>query len=237
MPPIPPFSATIIKSAICKTNAFPRPNPSLFYFPGLRSMPIYPPDNFQTISNILKLNHTHILNEYNHLQNIGYSSDYEMKPDEHKLHQGKWEWQSYILKGKKQVSFQNNCPITSSILDSIPNIMYQTPFSYTFFSKLHANTTINAHYGPCNLRIRCHYPLIVPPSGDYGMKIGGTTVRWTVGEPIYFDDCYEHKVWNNSNNERVVLLFDMWHPDLHPEEISAIIDMFGHAREKGWIQS
>jgi aspartyl/asparaginyl beta-hydroxylase (cupin superfamily) len=39
---------------------------------------------------------------------------------------------------------------------------------------------------------------------------GGETLRWRVGEPVFFDDCYEHSVWNNTSDDRVVLLFDMW---------------------------
>ncbi len=70
-------------------------------------------------------------------------------------------------------------------------LMTGTPFSFAFFSTLHGNTSIAAHSGPCNLRIRCHFPLIVP-EGDCGMTVGDETVRWVAGEPVYFDDCYEH---------------------------------------------
>lgn len=39
---------------------------------------------------------------------------------------------------------------------------------------------------------RCHLPLVIP-EGDCGMEIGGKTVKWEVGKPLFFDDCYEHK--------------------------------------------
>lgn len=32
-----------------------------------------------------------------------------------------------------------------------------------------------------------------------------------------FDDCYEHEVWNKTDEDRVLLLFDLWHPDLAEE--------------------
>ena len=41
-------------------------------------------------------------------------------------------------------------------------------------------------------------------------------------------------VWNNTDQERVVLLFDIWHPDLDSDEITAVTDMFSYAREQGW---
>ena len=114
--------------------------------------------------------------------------------------------------------------------------MTQTPFSFTFFSTLKGQSSIASHYGPCNLRLRCHFPLIVPPEGDCGMEVGGHKFRWEVGRAVFFDDCYEHRVWNNTDNDRVVLLFDIWHPDLTDIEIEAIIDMFGYAKSQGWLK-
>jgi len=29
-----------------------------------------------------------------------------------------------------------------------------------------------------------------------------------------FDDSFEHEVWNNSTESRVILLVDVWHPEL-----------------------
>mmetsp|Transcript_21651 Transcript_21651/g.29812 ORF Transcript_21651/g.29812 Transcript_21651/m.29812 type:complete len:114 (-) Transcript_21651:187-528(-) len=113
--------------------------------------------------------------------------------------------------------------------------MSQTPFSFAFFSILKRNSEISPHYGPCNLRIRCHLPLIIP-SGDVGMEIAGHKVNWSVGKPLFFDDCYEHRVWNHSNEDRVVLLFDIWHPELQNEEIEAIIEMFDGAKSNGWLK-
>jgi hypothetical protein len=43
-------------------------------------------------------------------------------------------------------------------------------------------------------------------------------------------------VWNHTNEERVILLIDLWHPDLQVEEIQAIEEMFGEAKKKGWIK-
>ncbi|CAM9782549.1 unnamed protein product, partial [Ectocarpus sp. 13 AM-2016] len=37
------------------------------------------------------------------------------------------------------------------------------------------------------------------------------------GKCLVFDDCYEHEVWNKTERERVLLLFDLWHPDLAGE--------------------
>jgi aspartyl/asparaginyl beta-hydroxylase (cupin superfamily) len=42
------------------------------------------------------------------------------------------------------------------------------------------------------------------------MMVGNQVITWKEGEPIYFDDSYEHSVWNHTDSERVVLLFDLW---------------------------
>ena len=35
------------------------------------------------------------------------------------------------------------------------------------------------------------------------------------GEQVsIFDDSFDHEVWNNASSPRVVLLIDVWHPDL-----------------------
>ena len=53
--------------------------------------------------------------------------------------------------------------------------MLGTPFSFSFFSTLHAQSVIAPHSGPSNLRLRCHLPLIVPKAGGTaGGKEGGS---------------------------------------------------------------
>ena len=50
---------------------------------------------------------------------------------------------------------------------------------------------------------------------------------WKEGEVMVFDDSYEHEACNLSDvHERAVLIFDIWHPEITPQERKAIIDMF-----------
>ena len=44
---------------------------------------------------------------------------------------------------------------------------------------------------------------------------------------MIFDDTYEHEVCNLSEeHERVVLVFDIWHPEVIESERHAILDLF-----------
>ncbi|HJU41002.1 MAG TPA: aspartyl/asparaginyl beta-hydroxylase domain-containing protein, partial [Tahibacter sp.] len=36
---------------------------------------------------------------------------------------------------------------------------------------------------------------------------------------------YEHEAWNRSDRTRVVLIFDVWHPDLTDVERAAVTDL------------
>ena len=99
--------------------------------------------------------------------------------------------------------------------------MTMTPFSYTFFSTMKPGTVIQPHYGPSNLRVRCHLPLVVPKDQSAFLKIAGEAKIWAEGEPIVFDDSYEHEASNLSpDQERAILLIDLWHPELTAQEIS-----------------
>ena len=108
--------------------------------------------------------------------------------------------------------------------------MMGLPFAFTFFSTLHAGAAISAHAAPCNLRLRVHVPLVTPPAAGVeqcGMRVSDQIVPWNEGQAVLFDDSYEHETRNRTDHERVVLLFDVWHPELTLRERESIIDMFG----------
>ena len=219
------LAADIIQTGLCRTRVgVHRPKPSLFIYPGLRAKPVWKAEKDSQLSNIastLQSNHHIILQEY-HNYRLVKTNDYNTDGDEHKLHNGEWSWNSYILKGKRISEFAMHCPQTVEILESWnqPRLMSDVPFSYTFFSTLGGQSSIAAHYGPCNLRLRCHFPLMVPSLSqplpplpttsvdgglsnrnegkqqeqepEIGMMVGGELVQWQVNEPVFFDDTYEH---------------------------------------------
>ena len=85
------------------------------------------------------------------------------------------------------------------------------------FSKLAPGADIAPHHGVINTRLICHLPLIVPQ--DCGsLRVGNYAREWREGEALIFDDSIEHEAWNDSPLPRVVLLFDLWRPELDEEE-------------------
>ena len=81
--------------------------------------------------------------------------------------------------------------------------------------------SIAPHYGACNLKLRCHFPLFVPEEAY--LRVAGDPRPWKEGKMMVFDDSYEHEAANLSKEqERVILLIDIWHPDLVVNEIKQI---------------
>jgi aspartyl/asparaginyl beta-hydroxylase (cupin superfamily) len=48
--------------------------------------------------------------------------------------------------------------------------------------------------------------------------VGGETREWRAGEAWAFDDTIEHEAWNDADVTRVILIFDVWNPQLTPLE-------------------
>ncbi|WP_405051473.1 aspartyl/asparaginyl beta-hydroxylase domain-containing protein [Sphingomonas sp.] len=43
---------------------------------------------------------------------------------------------------------------------------------------------------------------------------------------MIFDDSIEHEAWNDSDKVRVVLLFEIWRPEISERERAALTAMF-----------
>jgi aspartyl/asparaginyl beta-hydroxylase (cupin superfamily) len=139
--------------------AKPRPSPTLFIFPGLKSQPVYHAADFSWTSS-LEAHLDVIREEYVALKRKKKNiSDYVVSgKEEHSLHHGEWNWFTYVAKGKRNTTFEADCPITSRLLNDIPGFMTDVPFAYAFFSSLQPQSAIKPHSAPCNIRLRCHFP-------------------------------------------------------------------------------
>jgi aspartyl/asparaginyl beta-hydroxylase (cupin superfamily) len=91
------------------------------------------------------------------------------------------------------------------------------------FSLLRPKTRIPAHNGVTNSRLVTHLPLIIPEGCRF--RVGNDIRQWVPGKAWVFDDTIEHEAWNDSERLRVVLIFDIWHPDLTPPERAMITAM------------
>lgn len=105
----------------------------------------------------------------------------------------------------------------------LPHITVRAPS--ILFSRLSAGARIPPHHGVMNARLICHLPLIVPPG--CGFRVGGETREWHEGELLVFDDTVEHEAWNSGTSDRIILIFDVWRPEISADERRAITALFG----------
>ncbi|MFO0512442.1 MAG: aspartyl/asparaginyl beta-hydroxylase domain-containing protein, partial [Gammaproteobacteria bacterium] len=137
-------------------------------------------------------------------------------------------WTSFHLyRGGKPVE-ENlaRCPRTAEALKLIDAVHLAGTCPNAMFSVLAPKAHIPPHHGESNARLVAHLPLVVPP--DCLFRVGYDNRRWKEGEVLVFDDTIEHEAWNDSDEIRVVMIFDVWNPLLSLEE-RAIVQRMAEA--------
>lgn len=129
------------------------------------------------------------------------------------LDTGDWGQLDLYVRGRRQASC-DRAPKTCAIIDSIPaattNVRGQVKFS-----RMLPGTHVKPHSGPTNCRLRAHLGLKVPANnGDLKLRVADKLLFWEEGRVIVFDDSFDHEVWHEADSERIVLIVDLWHPDL-----------------------
>lgn len=127
-------------------------------------------------------------------------------------------WSALFLfqDGKPQQKHIDLCPRTMAALAHAPLHEIPNRAPTVWFSRLEPKTRIPPHTGATNTRLIVHIPLIVPP--QCGFRVGSEVREWQPGTALVFDDTIEHEAWNDSDEQRVVMIFDIWNPFLTPAE-------------------
>ncbi|MGQ7249331.1 aspartyl/asparaginyl beta-hydroxylase domain-containing protein [Halomonas sp. V046] len=84
------------------------------------------------------------------------------------------------------------------------------------YSVLRASTAIPPHHGLDNLCLTIHLPLVAPRGA--ALTVAGSSREWRLGQPLVFDDSFEHSAVNPAAHDRIVFLVDVWHPGLSEVE-------------------
>lgn len=108
------------------------------------------------------------------------------------------------------------CPETVAAFATLPVPAMPGRAPNLMFSILAPRTRIPRHVGVLNARLVVHVPLLIP--SDCAMIVGAESRAWVPGEALVFDDTIEHEARNDSDQIRVVLIGDAWHPDLSSNE-------------------
>lgn len=148
------------------------------------------------------------------------------------------DWSAFFMQRDGVVVPENaaRCPKTLKALAHAPLSRARARMPSILFSLLRPGAHIPPHTGVVNVRLICHLPVIVP--GQCALRVGNETREWVEGKAWVFDDTIEHEAWNKSDKPRVILLFDVWRPELSEAErklVAAMLeamDSYGAAASK-----
>ena len=208
-----------------------RQQPHQFFFPELPCIEFYDPDDFPWLQAIVDATPA-IRDEFLavHAVDSGFEP-YIAYPDGAPLDQWtelnrnpRWSAFHLLRDGKPVQPNADRCPRTMAALQGAPQPMLQGRTPTAMFSLLKPRTRIPPHTGVTNARLVVHIPLIVPDKCLY--RVGGQSRPWRVGEPLIFDDSIEHEAWNDSDESRTVLIFDIWNPFIAEAERALVASLY-----------
>lgn len=221
-----------VKDAIAlmagKKRVYPQ-QPHAFYFPGLPTVEFFPREQFPWLDE-LEVSTDAIEAELSNLlrEDTAFAPylDGSNAPTNMQGMIGSMEWSTcFLSKDGALTANAARCPRTMDALRNapLPRIKGRSP--YIMFSQLRPGAHIRPHTGGVNTRLVCHLPLIVPPKCYF--RVGNEVRQWERGKAWLFDDTIEHEAKNDSVQPRVVLIFDVWRPELNEEErllITALLE-------------
>ena len=219
--------------------------PRAFYFPELPQVQFYPRGQFRWLDAVEAATDD-ICAELQEvlLRNSGFVPYLQSSPGQPATGDIRLldnpDWSAFFLIKNGEVVAENaaQCPKTLRALEQAPLPRVRGRDPMVLFSVLKPGAHIPPHHGFLNSRLICHLPLIVPPGCHF--RVGNDRREWRRGEAWVFDDSIEHEAWNTSRETRVILLFDIWRPEITDEEhglVAALLeamDTFGSGPRDDW---
>jgi hypothetical protein len=95
-----------------------------------------------------------------------------------------------------------------------------------FFAKMPPGAVIKPHTDNTNFVLTAHLGLKIPKGEKTWINVGDKKNVWKEGEVILMDTSYLHEAFNESEEDRYVLILRVWHPELTAEETQAITFLF-----------
>jgi len=123
------------------------------------------------------------------------------------------QWKVFMIKwyDTPLANAKKFCPKSTAIIEQCPKI------HAAMFSILEPGKYIPPHKGPFKGCLRYHLGLKIPKDNENCyIKVDGINYHWQEGEALVFDDTYEHSVYNNTNEPRIILFIDIERPLMYP---------------------
>ena len=196
--------------------------PTAFYYPELPHTQFYPREQFPWLDAVEAATEAMIEELEGVLRDEAAFAPY-LRTEPHMTSRADYplidsmDWSSCFLWNNGEATpHAARCPRTMAALEQAPLCRVKGRSPQIMFSQLKAGAHILPHTGAVNTRLVCHVPLIVPPHCRF--RVGNDVRQWEKGKAWVFDDTIEHEARNASDRTRVVLIFDIWRPELSEEE-------------------
>jgi len=205
--------------------------PRHFYFPGLPQIQFFERKDFPWLDGVeaatadIRAELIEVLRDHSAFK--PYVESLPGRPDKEQAGMlNNPDWSAFYLWKHGEVVAQNaaRCPKTMNVLAEVPLGHVKSRSPSVLFSLLRPGSRIPPHTGEVNTRLICHLALIVPPGCTF--RVGNETRPWVEGKAWVFDDTIEHEAWNPSDQTRVILLFEIWRPELTEDERRLVTAMF-----------
>ena len=204
--------------------------PSMFYFPGLPQRSFYERHEFDWIADMEAMTDG-IVEELADVRAgspdfAPYVQTTPGRPSPNNPLRDDPSWGAYYFwqGGAPVADHAARCPAVMTALAHAPMPVIEGRSPVALWSLLRPGTHIQPHHGLLNTRLICHLPLVVPDG--CALRVGAETRTWRQGEMLIFDDSIEHEAWNRGTETRVILLFEIWRPEIDMEEREALTRLF-----------
>ncbi len=184
-------------------------HPTMSRYPGLRSQPWYDPATIPAARELERAA-PQISAEFRRLDPREFAPE-----NEPIARRGAWDVFMLYERGRRHDDHCRQVPAVTEIVEAHRTV--RSLAGLVYFSRLAPHSRVAPHRGPTNMRVRAHLGIDIP--ADCGLRVGESSATWQTGKCLVFDDSFPHEVWNESDRERIVLVVDLWHPDLSDDEV------------------
>ena len=204
--------------------------PNSFYFPGLPQRQFFEREEFDWLAALeadvpaMQAELYAALAESDSFEPYVLANRERPRPTNKLIDDPSWGARYFWREGEQVSAQAECCPATMAALAKAPMPVIAKRSPIALWSMLKPGTHIEPHHGLLNTRLICHVPLIAPE--NCALRVGNETRVWEVGKTLIFDDSFEHEAWNRSSTTRVVLLFEIWRPEITLDEREALTAIF-----------